>query len=81
MKSQISLVSIVAITLFAITTTVRAEDTQAESALFTELSKTVQEVLSEIVAVTLADAIAVTVDSARYTELAANSKLVTALSK
>ena len=81
MKSQISLISIVAITLFAFTSTAQAEDTRAESTLFTELSRTVQEVLSEKVAVILADAIAVTVDSPRHTGLAASSKPVTVFLK
>jgi hypothetical protein len=81
MQYQISLASIVAITLFAIAGTTQAEEPRAESSLFTELTRTVQEVLSEKVAVILVDTIAATVDSSRHTGVVLNTKLVAAFSE
>ena len=81
MKYQISLASIVAITLFAVAGPAQADERRAESSLFIELTRTVQEVLSEKVAVILADTIAATVDSSRHTGVGLNTKLVAAFSE
>ena len=79
MRSQTSLVSIVAIVFFAFASTAQAEDSAADASLFLELSTTVQEVLTEKVTLVLADAMAVTVDSSKIALLSVSPGIVDVL--
>ena len=75
MRTQVLLISVVAVAFFVVASTARAENSIAEERLFQVLSMTVQEDLSEKIASNLAAAVAKPIGSSDIEELPLSSGL------